>query len=72
MLKAGEYLIKPTLNTTTYDPNLATNVEFTTICCENQVKAASNTIPMQPTGMPLVALVLAVLLVGLGFVKPKK
>jgi uncharacterized repeat protein (TIGR01451 family) len=61
------------VNETTYDPHPDNKSSSVTVTVNNpEVHAASNTVPMQNTGVPLVGLVLALLLVGFGFVRPKK
>jgi hypothetical protein len=72
VLNAGTFNINPTVTTSTYDPNLGSSVQFATVSAVQVASAASNTVPMQNTGVPLVGLVLALLLVGFGFVRPKK
>ncbi|WP_414470007.1 DUF7507 domain-containing protein [Methanobacterium sp. ACI-7] len=77
MVKSGEYVIRPTLSTTTYDPNLQGNIEFKDICAkeetpETTVKAADSTIPMQPTGLPIGYIALAVIIVLVGLIIPKR
>lgn len=80
--QAGQYLINPTLTTSSYDPTLNNNVQtfaFTAAAApdddqpdtndkddeptNNTVNAASNTITMQETGIPLPLMVLAILVV---------
>jgi uncharacterized repeat protein (TIGR01451 family) len=77
---AGRYLINPTLSTSTYDPTLNTNTQSLTVNAaatpnnntNNTVNAATNTVTMQETGMPLVALVLAILMIVGGIIGTKK
>ena len=75
VLRAGSFVINSdiTSGTCTGQPVVISAVTVQAAGGEPEpVNAASNTIGMQNTGMPLVALILAVLLVGLGFVRPKK
>ncbi len=73
MVKAGNYVIRPTLSTTTYDPNLQSNIEFRDICADApEVNAASKTIPMKPTGLPFGALIASILMVIGGIVVSKR
>jgi uncharacterized repeat protein (TIGR01451 family) len=72
VLNAGTFNINPTVTTSTYDPTLGSSVQFATVSAVQAASAASNTVPMQNTGVPLVGLVLAVLLLTFGYIKPKK
>ncbi|MGB9937116.1 MAG: hypothetical protein ACPK7O_05300 [Methanobacterium sp.] len=81
VLQTGNFLIAPTLTTSTYDPTLGngTNVQFANICVEaaEQVNAAggevfAESVPMQNTGMPIAMLVLAVLAVLGGLIVPRR
>lgn len=76
-VKDGLYVIIPVITTTTYDPNLESAITplYIDIAPDNRgnnsrnkVKAASKTIPLQKTGLPIAGLILAVLIVlgGLG------
>ncbi|PKL66706.1 MAG: hypothetical protein CVV28_09920 [Methanobacteriales archaeon HGW-Methanobacteriales-1] len=73
ILRSGSYLINPTLSTTTYDPTLNTDTQSITIHAtaatnnNTQVKAVS----MQHTGIPLIALILALFMVIGGMVSSK-
>ena len=76
---AGRYLINPTLSTSTYDPTINTNTQRLTVNAaatpnnnNNTVNAATNTVTMQETGMPLVSLVLAILMIAGGIIGTKK
>ncbi|MDI6724010.1 MAG: hypothetical protein QMD61_05135 [Methanobacterium sp.] len=55
----------------TYDPVPSNNVEAVTITVE-QAKANAATVPMQPTGIPLAGLVLAVLMLSAGLFMQKR
>jgi uncharacterized repeat protein (TIGR01451 family) len=71
----GHYIINPVLSTSTYDPTLNSATESITVNAlkkPNTVKAASKTIPLQKTGLPLAGIVLAILAVFSGLVMPKR
>ena len=81
ILKEGTFEIKPTLCTSTYDPDLKNNIEFANVCGEangggsggngtNTVKAA--TVPLQKTGLPIGFLVAAILMVFAGLAPKRK
>jgi uncharacterized repeat protein (TIGR01451 family) len=88
VLSSGSYLINPLLSTSTNDPTLNINTQSLTFNAEatpnnnnntnnntnnnNTVNAATNTVTMQETGMPLVALVLAILMIAGGIIGTKK
>lgn len=64
VLKSGTFNINPTVTTSTYDPNLASSIQFITINAVEPVKAKSSTtktIGMQKTGLPIAGLILALL-----------
>ena len=76
---AGRYLINPTLSTSTYDPTINSNTQSLTVNAaatpnnnNNTVNAATNTVSMQETGIPLIAIILALFLVIGGLVSSKK
>ncbi|HML05683.1 MAG TPA: Ig-like domain repeat protein, partial [Methanobacterium sp.] len=71
ILKAGSYLINPIVTTDTYDPGLSSNVQSITINAVQPVHAAGKTIPMQPTGIPIGILIVAVLAVLGGLISPR-
>ena len=81
ILKEGTFKIKPTLSTSTYDPDLRNNIEFANVCGEanngggsggkgNTVNAA--TIPLHKTGLPIGFLIAAITLVFAGLVPKRK
>ena len=81
--QSGHYLINPVLITSTYDPTITIDTQSITVNAaaqDNQntptnptkVNAASKTIPLQKTGLPLAGLVLAVLAVFGGLVPKRK
>jgi uncharacterized repeat protein (TIGR01451 family) len=80
ILRAGSFLINPQLSTTTYDPTLNTDTQSLTIHVAattnnntiNTVNAATNTVTMQHTGIPLIGLILALFMVIGGMVSSKK
>ncbi len=76
ILRAGNYLINPQLSTSTYDPTLNTNTQSLTIhaaaATDNTLNAATNTVNMQNTGTPLIALILALFMLIGGMVSSKK
>ncbi|MGF7118838.1 hypothetical protein [Methanobacterium oryzae] len=80
--QAGQYLINPTLSTSSYDPTLNNNVQkfaFTATAAQadgeptnNTVNAASKTVTMQETGLPLPLIILAILMVLGGLIGTKR
>lgn len=80
ILRSGSFLINPQLSTSTYDPTRNTDTQSLTIHVSaatnnntnNTVNAATNTVTMQHTGMPLMALILALLMVIGGMISSKK
>jgi uncharacterized repeat protein (TIGR01451 family) len=85
---AGRHLINPLLSTSTYDPTINSNTQSLTFNAaatqgnntknntntntNNTVNAATNTVSMQETGIPLVTLVLAILMIAGGIIGTKK
>jgi hypothetical protein len=79
---AGRYLINPLLSTITYDPTLNSNTQSLTFNAaatpnnnnntNNTVNAATNTVTMQKTGIPLIVLIMALFMVIGGLVSSKK
>jgi hypothetical protein len=79
---AGSYLINPLLSTSTYDPTLNSNTQSLTVNAattpnnntnnNNTVNAATNTVTMQKTGIPLIVLIIALFMVIGGLVSSKK
>ena len=72
VLKAGIFNINPTVTTSTYDPTISSSVQLATVNAVQAASAASNTVPMQNTGMPLVALVLGLMAVFAGLLTFKQ
>ncbi len=72
VLKAGTFNINPTVTTTTYDPTLGDSIQNATINAVAVVNAASNTVGMQETGLPVAGLILAILAVLGGFITTRK
>ncbi|MGB9936307.1 MAG: Ig-like domain repeat protein [Methanobacterium sp.] len=72
VLKSGSFNVNPTVTTSTYDPTLGSSIQFATVEAANVVNAASNTIGMQNTGLPIPVLVLAILAVFAGLVIPRR
>ncbi|MGB7968033.1 MAG: Ig-like domain repeat protein, partial [Methanobacterium sp.] len=86
VLKPGNYTIKPTITTETYDPNIQSNIGSTTIqittinpinpttpnTTKTILNAATNTIPMQHTGIPIAGLLFGILSVIGGSVMLRK
>ncbi|MDO9627291.1 MAG: hypothetical protein Q7I96_06685, partial [Methanobacteriaceae archaeon] len=80
ILRAGSFLINPQLSTSTYDPTLNTDTQSLTIHASaatnnntnNTINASNNTVTMQHTGMPLMALILALFMVIGGMISSKK
>ncbi len=72
-LHSGSFNINPEVSLLTYDPDLSSNIQFATVnAVKPKVNAASKTIPLQHTGLPLAGLVLAVLAIFGGLVMPRK
>ena len=71
VLKAGTFNINPTVTTSTYDPTLESSIQTATVNAVNVVNAASSIVGMQETGLPVAALILAILTVFAGLVMPK-
>ena len=78
VLKAGNYTIKPTITTTTYDPNILSNIGSETINVSNnttnpvQPVVNAKTIPMQHTGAPIIPLIVGMLMTVAGLVNTRK
>lgn len=71
ILKAGSFLINPIVTTNTYDPTLSSNIQSITINAAQTAHAASKTVGMQETGIPVGIFVLAVLAVLSGLIAPR-
>ncbi|MDD3753798.1 MAG: right-handed parallel beta-helix repeat-containing protein [Methanobacterium sp.] len=81
-LNSGQFIITPTIASDTYNwnsgdvPALVINVEASSEGDdddpENTAKAATETVPMQKTGTPLIGIVLAILMVLGGLISTKK
>ena len=73
ILRAGQYTINPRLSTSTYDPTLNEDIQSITV---NAVSGTTivhgKTIGMQTTGMPIAAVILAVLILVGGMLYSKK
>lgn len=76
LLKAGNFTLQPGLSTSTYDPNLASNIGTLNINVKsnstNPAVVHGQTVPMQPTGAPVIPLLLGVLLTVAGIATRKK
>lgn len=73
VLKAGNFTIKPGLSTSTYDPNLSSNIGTVNINVLNSKPVVhGQTVPMQPTGAPIVPLLIGVLLTVAGIATTRK
>jgi len=74
IVRAGNYLLNPLLSTTTYDPTLNRDTQSITINAANaeQVNAATTTVGMQQTGLPLVPLIIAGLILVGGLLAPRR
>ena len=86
--QAGQYLINPTLTTSTYDPTLNSNIQSFTVNAIAEITQVpvvqvpvvnseskitkTTTIRMQETGIPLPLMLLAILMVLGGFLAPKR
>lgn len=71
VLGPGNYLFSSSISSRTYSIN-SEGVTPITINAVNEVKAASKTIPLRHTGLPLAGLVLAILAVFGGLLIPKR
>lgn len=73
VLKAGKYTIRPGLSTSTYDPNLSSNIGTVNINVSNNKPVVhGQTVPMQPTGTPIVPLLIGLLLTAAGLITTRK
>lgn len=72
ILNSGAFNINPSVSTSTYDPTLGDNVQQITINAKETANAASKTIKMQNTGLPVAGLILAILAVFGGLLVPKR
>lgn len=77
----GLYILNPLITTTTYDPNLRSSITPFSVYIkapninngnENTVNAASRTIGMQKTGLPVNTLIVAILAVLTGLICSRK
>ncbi|MDD1763692.1 MAG: hypothetical protein LUQ70_03135, partial [Methanobacteriaceae archaeon] len=70
---AGQYLLNPTLSTSTFDPTLNSNLQSININAQEETTVrAAGTIGMQTTGAPIAGVILAVLLVLGGLLATRK
>lgn len=83
VLKEGNFTIKPGLSTSTYDPNLTRNIGNIIVNVSNSTNPQNNTdpskpvvqgqtVPMQPTGAPVIPLLLGMLLTAAGIITTRK
>lgn len=73
IVRAGNYLLNPVLSTTTYDPTLNSDTQSITINAATITQVnAQNTIGMQKTGLPLLPLIIAGLMLVGGFIVPRR
>lgn len=74
IVRAGNYLLNPVLSTTTYDPTLNSDTQSITInaAIAEQVNAATQTVGMQKTGLPLLPLIIAGLMLVGGLIAPRR
>lgn len=72
ILNSGAFNINPSVSTSTYDPTLEGNVQQIIINAKETANAASKTIRMQNTGLPVAGLILAILAVFGGLLVPKR
>jgi len=73
IVRAGNYLLNPVLSTTTYDPTLNRDTQSITINAANaEVNAATQTVGMQQTGLPLIPLIIAGLMLVGGLLAPRR
>ena len=74
----GNYTLQPTITTATYDPNIRINTGSTTIQTSNKTNnntipvVNAETIPMQPTGAPIIPLLVGSLMMVLGIANNKR
>ena len=77
VLQPGKYTIQPTITTATYDPKIPI-IGSTTIQASNKTNNSTvpvvnaETIPMQPTGAPIIPLLVGTLMVVAGLVNTRK
>ena len=75
VIQPGNYTIKPTITTETYDPNIHDNTGLININVTNNTTNSTEpvvnaeTIPMQPTGTPIIPLILGALMIVLGITR---
>lgn len=72
--KAGKYVITPEISTTSYDPNLSSNIQSATVIVHEANKniTALKTVSMQNTGIPIGVLISAILMLLGGCIISKK
>ena len=69
-VQTGTFTITPDVTTTTYDPTLDQNIQKVSV--QVVAPAGADTVPMQPTGVTLMVMLFAALLVGTGLLRAKK
>jgi len=72
IVRAGNYLLNPVLTTTTYDPTLNSDTQSLTIHAATSTQVNAQTIGMQKTGLPLLPLILASLMLVGGLMAPRR
>ena len=72
IVRAGNYLLNPVLTTTTYDPTLNSDTQSLTIHAATSTQVNAQTIGMQKTGLPIVPLILAGLMLVGGLIAPRR
>lgn len=73
IVEAGQYLLNPTLTTSTFDPTLNSNLQSITINAQEETTVrAAGTISMQTTGAQLAGIAIAILLVLGGLVGTRR
>jgi uncharacterized repeat protein (TIGR01451 family) len=73
IVEAGQYLLNPTLSTSTFDPTLNSNLQSININAQEETTVrAAGTIGMQTTGAPLSGIAIAILLVLGGLVGTRR
>lgn len=72
IVRAGNYLLNPVLTTTTYDPTLNSDTQSLTIHAAISTQINAHTIGMQKTGLPLLPLILASLMLVGGLMAPRR
>ena len=77
VVSIGSFILRPFLNTETYDPTLnndiqTININVKALSEDSQAEVNAQTVGMQTTGLPIGALLMAMLMVLSGIIVPKR